>query len=739
MITRATFSPWVQIIIGPHLPGEPSITTASNSSRNRGGIESLFQDYQNQLFTTRTATLAAVEGSTADATRSAVHRAEQQAANVSQRNGIKKSSYGTASDTLQQLRSDLLEIGAQADKEINSIIQSNKPLPQTVAEVIAAIEKYSAYAAHKAIGSGGSMINAIQEVLTAQGDGRSAEEFAAENGITLNKPGPISHENIKSYVEKALKEPAQSPALTGNSNGSSTSESISMASTENMPTTSEVQPVGGAAASGAYPSDLYPASVSKQPSVSGQGTGVALSAGSSPDLPAGPSTPATPSTISNITPGIPDSAVPTTAVPTTSASLAPSAPAFSAPDLGPQQLADSFTRGIEVGAPMSQGTGALTQNVMDTAFRPSTGTPDFAMPSGGTDFSPATTPSSGFAVAEAAQHSGASTGYAAHNTMAPAPTMYAAPMAPMATMAPAAPVMSPGPLPAYGADLRPAAMAAPVVPSAPPPLASAPASAPTSAAGANALHQQGPVVRQTPGPVAAATPPVGLTETAAAAATSGAVTGALSAEAAARSRLQNLLEAVARQEPKLRWAIGERDDGSTVLATDLAGGWIPPHVEIPTGVELLTPAPRRNSLEAMLADAALIETWSPGQFLPDAKDVPPTPMSLRARDLPEVDDINWELTQATNWRDGLPRLAHTLAKAGVAGTGVLDTEADLLDEHLGATAAAVLKTYPEADTNAVGNWQLLAAIDALIAQRPTTLNYHFAWFQALHMAPNGDR
>ncbi|CAJ1586187.1 DUF5631 domain-containing protein [[Mycobacterium] wendilense] len=420
------------------------------------------------------------------------------------------------------------------------------------------------------------------------------------------------------------------------------------------------------------------------------------------------------------------------------------APAFSAPSapstpLGPQQLADSFTRGMDVGAPMSQGTGALTQNVMDTAFRPPAATPDFAAPTGGGNFSPGTTPSSGFAMAEAAPHAGGSTGYAAHSTMAPAPTMYAAPIAPMATMAPAAPVMSGGPLPAYGADLRPAAMAAPVASSAPLPPAAAPASAPTSAASANALHQQGPVVRQAPTPAATSSVPMGLTETATAAATSGAVTGALSAEAATRTRLQNLLEAVARQEPKLRWAVGERDDGTTVLVTDLAGGWIPPHVEIPTGLTLLEPAARRNGLEALLAGAAIIETWSPGQFIPDPKDVPPAPMSLRARDLPEVDDINWELTQATNWRDGLPRLAHTLAKAGVAGTGILDTEADLLHQHLTATAESVLRAYPEADPNAVGNWQLLAAIDALIAQRPTTLNYHFAWFLALHMATGGDR
>ena len=101
-------------------------------------------------------------------------------------------------------------------------------------------------------------------------------------------------------------------------------------------------------------------------------------------------------------------------------------------------------------------------------------------------------------------------------------------------------------------------------------------------------------------------------------------------------------------------------------------------MEIPTGVHLLTPAQRRGGLEALLGDAAIIETWTPGQYLPPDKDTDPVPISLRARDLPAVDDLNWELTQATNWRDGLPRLAHTLTKAGIAGTGVLDAETDLL-------------------------------------------------------------
>lgn len=721
MIASNASSPWGQMIIAPHLPSSSSVTTAANSARNRGSIETLFQDYQSTLGFTKSATLAPLRGASADALVSAFQRAEAMAGGVWQRNGFKKTAYTAATEALQNLCSDLQQIGAEADKEISSIIQSKRPLPQKIAEITAAIEKHSQYAAHKAASHGNTILNSIREVLTSQGDTRSPEEFAAANGINLAKPPTPSHADIKALTERMLND---SPKTSANNVGNSESGALSkaMGSHADVSTDRDVN---------TQPANALPrqesAIISKAPTPPEPASALGPQAIPTPDLAPAQSTP-TP-TVS--TPAMVDSALPTSGVGAPSASAA--APSFSAPTttLGPQQLADSFTRGMDMGAPMSQGTGALTQNAMDTAFRPSTGTPDFSMPTATpADFSASTTPSSGFAAAEATQHAGTgSTGYAPAST-AVAPTMYA-PMAPMATMAPAAPVMHAGPLPAYGADLRPA-VAAPVVPSAPPaPATGAPASAPTSGAGASAFNQQA-VVRQAPtaAPVATSVP-LGMTETATAAATSGAVTGALSAEAAAKTRLRSLVEAVARQEPKLRWAIGQRDDGSTVLVTDLAAGWIPPHVEIPTGVDILAPAPRRHNLETLLADTTLIETWKPGQYLPDEHDVAPTAMSIRARDLPDVDDINWELTQATNWRDGLPRLAHTLAKAGVAGTGILDTEAELLHQHLSATAETVLKTYPEADANTIGSWQLLAAIDALIAQRPTTLNYHFAWFQAL--------
>lgn len=80
-------------------------------------------------------------------------------------------------------------------------------------------------------------------------------------------------------------------------------------------------------------------------------------------------------------------------------------------------------------------------------------------------------------------------------------------------------------------------------------------------------------------------------------ATAGATAGAVSARAAEQQRLQRIVDAVARQEPRISWAAGLRDDGTTtLLVTDLAGGWIPPHVRLPANVTLLEPTARRRGL-----------------------------------------------------------------------------------------------------------------------------------------------
>lgn len=189
------------------------------------------------------------------------------------------------------------------------------------------------------------------------------------------------------------------------------------------------------------------------------------------------------------------------------------------------------------------------------------------------------------------------------------------------------------------------------------------------------------------------------------------------------------MTAVARQQPRLAWAAGDHTDNTTLVVTDLASGWIPPGIELPSAVSLLPPARRRANLEALLGAATVTASYTPVHHLSD--DGEPIPTSTRPRSAPDVKDLGWELSQATQWRDGLPRLAHTLAKAASAGTGVLDSEMNLLAEHLAETSTRVLDSYPDnVDTHDVGNWQLLAAIDALAAGDKAAANYHLAWFLA---------
>jgi hypothetical protein len=286
----------------------------------------------------------------------------------------------------------------------------------------------------------------------------------------------------------------------------------------------------------------------------------------------------------------------------------------------------------------------------------------------------------------------------------------------------------PGParsLPRYGADIRAPAQpgrASPVVGT-----AAAPVSAPAGAATMAALAHSSTVRHQ----ASAAPTPLGNA--------TGALRPVAACEDAAGSisetRLRRILNSVARQEPTLGWAVGDRQDTSTVLVTDLASGWIPPHIDIPAEVTLLEPRRRAGGLMALLDGAVLTATYlpgsDPGRDHAFADQNEPIPVSSHARLTAAVDDLGWELSQATRGRDGLPRLAHTLARAGAAGTGCLDSEIALLREQLRAVARGVLDNYPATDGGtAVGNWQLMACVEALIDGDRTLANYHFSWFHA---------
>jgi hypothetical protein len=202
-----------------------------------------------------------------------------------------------------------------------------------------------------------------------------------------------------------------------------------------------------------------------------------------------------------------------------------------------------------------------------------------------------------------------------------------------------------------------------------------------------------------------------------------------------RDRLERLLKFVARQEPGLRWAVGTREDRTTLLVTDLAHGWIPPGITLPADVRLLEPGRRTGTATALLGQTTLSAKYAPGDPLGWASDYEVTDTSSQPRELPEVDDLGWVLGEATHWRDGLPRMVNTLAKAGAAGTGIVDAEIDILRVYLDTSRYQQLAQYPDIDQGLLLNCLLLAATEGIATKNQVSANYHFAWFQLLSAPP----
>ena len=203
-------------------------------------------------------------------------------------------------------------------------------------------------------------------------------------------------------------------------------------------------------------------------------------------------------------------------------------------------------------------------------------------------------------------------------------------------------------------------------------------------------------------------------------------------------RLARLLQFVARQEPGLRWAVGERADGTTVLLTDLAHGWILPGLNLPAEVELLPPARRVGRIGELLGDVVRSAVYHPGDSFAGTNFFTMTQASPTVRELPAIDDLGWKLGEATHRRDGLPRIVHTLAKAGAAHTGVVDAEVDVLRVHSDTARYQLLAQYPDVDPALLSNCLLLTATEAIATGDELSANYHYAWFETLTAPPTSD-
>lgn len=196
-------------------------------------------------------------------------------------------------------------------------------------------------------------------------------------------------------------------------------------------------------------------------------------------------------------------------------------------------------------------------------------------------------------------------------------------------------------------------------------------------------------------------------------------------------RLNRLLEFVVRQEPRLNWAVGDLPDGTTVLVTDLAHGWIPAGINLPAGVRLLEPERRTGRVSALIGDAARVVTYAPGDSLRRSTDFSATKSSLEARELPAIKDLRNVLSQTTRRFDGLPRIVQRLADAAAAETVIIDQEVDVLRVHLDTARYQLMIQYPAVNPALLLKCLLMAATEGIASGDSVSANYHLAWYQEL--------
>lgn len=751
-MTNFLSNPWSQLMVGHQWPSSDSLALLKLAAAKRAATSAQFEEYSNSLSRVLTMSLSAQQGFRAEDAQRAFQKGMQQARVLAEKNSANSQSFESAHACINALQLSLRDIAMRGETVIHAIQSSNAPEAVKLNQIVNTIVAAQFEANSKAATASTKLYSEIQQILTHNLIEISAREFAAANGCDLTDAWGAT--DIDQTRERVL---TLDNSLTPNS--PQTQVEPDHAQTDSQTSAAALTANGFAA--GAMRRELGGADKTGSPTPStfhsaANGIGTAGSVSHDP-IPAsgvgslepqpGDSVPTTWRRTSDVIQNGSDMASSTSSfvarppAPSggaiaeggihTSGSLPPATSAIHSPNLtdtvraplSPADLGHGFNAGSQAGAPISTGAEAASANAVHAAHQTPTHTS--AMPTPAVAHVTPVAASPEVAVAHAPAESAAP------------PTVIAAPQPTVQTVAPVPPPIAvttttsaPGVLPAYGADLKaPAA----TLPAAASPTPAAPISAHLSGSAANTLGQPS-VVRHQSAP--AATAAGAFTERAVAATATGSIAGSAAAQATAQQRLRRLLTSVARQAPELGWAIGERDAHTTVLTTDLASGWIPPNIKIPSGVTVPEPARRSGSLVGMLGATTLTAVHAPGQHVPLDNADGPT-FSTRPRKTTDVEELHWELAQATKWRDGLPRLAHTLARAISSGTGYLDSEVELLQDALRSVANEALATYPNTEPDLIRNWQLLATIEALVKCETTCANYHLAWFRALSPTGSG--
>ncbi|MCX8559227.1 DUF5632 domain-containing protein [Mycolicibacterium mucogenicum] len=706
---------WSALLVGPWWPAPPTaLQSAAQHWTGQGeALSNAATDVKNLA-----TQLGVNQGATADDVIGKHNTLENKVRNAGLDSLSKSRETEKVASAIDGLRTRLTGIAARGNTKIDNILSKKGPLAEKLIEVNNVIFEANTSAMNASGDAMNGITTSLNRILQELGIGGSAEEWLAAHGAGAGGNPPRTQPLTEADLQNAL-----SGKPGGGARDASTS-SEHPATADGVPGTAgrdtkapPVTPVSNQTPSGA------PGTAGRDESPSPQG----VPSPAAPAVPLGAPTGGGGTHLPGVGGGhVPGGGGVPGGIP---GGLSPAALGTG---LSPASLSHSFESGLQAGQPAAAGAQSLAGGAVHAAAAPPQA-PLAAptMASSGVESMPG-----GHAAPAAVPAASSADHYSAPLTVMAAPI--GAPAAPFSGV-PAAPV---GPLPAYGADIRPVAALPPVAPTVSTgpvggaPVAGSPVSSP--AAGGGLVS---PVAKSVPPPASAATGssvPAG----ALAAATAGAVAGDEAKRQAEETDLAAKVTVVARQEPALAWAAGLRDDETTtLLTTNLAGGWIPPHVRLPAGVTLLAPAARRKDISAtdLLGAVTVSSAYNPPGYIAAPRPDDPLLTGERARHGPRVDELGPTLVEAITRRSGLPVWVQGAAKAAARGTGVY--EIDQLRRELEDVRSATINAYRERKPNLpqlVGNWMLLASIEAIVDDHEDVAHYHMAWYTA-SLATTGRR
>lgn len=643
------------------------------------------------------------QGHTVDDLLSRLQQGEKHHLDLAEKYEAKAGAFEKGVDAIDSLREGLRGIADDYNQRIANVENSKELAPIKAAEIEKLITEANGFAAHKSAAAVAAITDAVQRIFTAEGLSipqdflKSEGPSAATNAPNSRNPGDNALGGL------ALGSQGNGPGVGGGPSGNGgTGHALG-----NRGQGSGVIAAGTGIGGSTVGSNL-----------GGQGEGSGLAGANTPTAaPVGGG--------GGHLPGAPAVNSPL-----------PGGPGLSPPaalgGVSPNQLGNSFAQGMMTGQPVVADAHSFSEGLANAAASAS------ASPQQTPVVPPASAPAIGAGGVDSAavdHGSGAQvsvgSGVPTASTGGAIPVAAAMPVSTPISPAAGTPSIPAGPLPAYGSDLRPPVVAPPSVSAPTTPVSGAPVAPSPSTSPAAGSPLMSTVQRTAAGQAgaSAATP----ASTSALAATTGAMAGDVSSRTAEQQRLQRLVDAVARQAPALSWAAGLRDDGTTLLVSNIGCGWIPPNVKIPVGVNrLLAPALRRTDASAvdLLGVVTAAAVHKPDGFISKpGPDDPALTGDRVARAGPEVCELGPALVEAVRRRDGLPRIAQTLARAATRATGVTENEIDVL-QHEQQVACQKALEDPH-DLSRAADWMLLAAIHALIEGHEFLAHYHVAWYEAI--------